>query len=79
MKANEAPERVYISLIPSISGGYLYTTVNKDFPNAVEYTRTDGFVEKACEWLEQNVKIILCGDKIDTDNFIDDFRKYMEG
>lgn len=49
MKANEAPKKIYISLIPSISGGHVYTTVNKDFPNAIEYTRTDAFIEKACD------------------------------
>lgn len=39
----------------------------------------DAFIEKACEYLESKVKIILCGDKTDTDKFINKFRKYMKG
>ena len=54
MKANEAPEKIYIGLIPSILGGYVYITVNKDFPNAVKYTQTDVFIEKAVEWWMDN-------------------------
>lgn len=84
MKANEIPERIYISLIPSISGGYVYTTVNKNFPNAVEYTRTDAFIEKACEWLRKNADNYTWYDETEhesgmTDEFIDVFKNYMKG
>ena len=75
MKAN-TPERIYISLIPSISGGHVYTTVNKDFPNAVEHTRTDAFIEKACEWFR------TLDDKEPpyktTEEFIEGFKKAMK-
>jgi len=74
MKAN-APERLYLS--KTIYSTYLYQVPDPDDETAVEYTRTDAFIEKAVEYLEPKVKIILCGDKPDTDKFIDEFRKYM--
>jgi hypothetical protein len=79
MKAN-VPERIYISLIPSISGGHVYATVNKDFPNAVEYTSTDAFIEKAKKWFEeQNEWRDINGIKhCDMESF-EDFRKCIEG
>ncbi len=85
MKANEIPERIYISLIPSISGGYVYTTVNKDFPNAVEYTRTDAFIEKALSWLKNHYRDYMhnpTGKKLEAFFGIDmcnDFENYMKG
>lgn len=79
MKANEIPERIYISLIPSISGGHVYTTVNKDFPKAVEYVRTDTFIEKARKWFErQNEWRDINGIRhCDMESF-DNFKNYME-
>ena len=71
MKANEIPEIIYISLIPSISEGYVYTTVNKDFPNAIEYTRTDDFIEKAVVWISNNCYIPHAT--------LEDFKNYMKG
>ncbi len=73
MKANEAPEKLYYAP---------YGDIREDNPitdNDIEYVRKDAFIEKACKYLEPNVKIILCGDKIDTDKFIEDFKNYMEG
>ena len=69
-------ERLYLS--KTIYSTYLYQVPDPDDETAVEYTRTDAFIEKACEYLESNVKIILCGDKTDTDKFIDEFKRYME-
>ena len=51
MKANEALEKIYISVVPSEFGGNETITCGKDFPNAVEYTRTDAFIEKVYKWL----------------------------
>lgn len=43
-----APEKIWInhSDLPKLSG-----YIDKD---SVEYTRTDAFIEKACEWLKEN-------------------------
>jgi hypothetical protein len=77
MKANEAPEKIYISLISSILGGYVYITVNKDFPNAVEYTCTDSFIEKACEYFAPHISDNSGG--YDKTRIIEDFKNYMKG
>lgn len=46
MKENKAPERLYLSKI--IYSTYLYQVPDPDDKTAVEYTRTDAFIEKAC-------------------------------
>ena len=64
MKANGAPERLY--LLPN---GLISYRRNTD--EDVEYTQTDAFIEKACEWLEEH----MIGWNND---FVKDFRNYME-
>lgn len=50
MKANEAPEKLYISYegfgVFGDDGSTEKTKISQ-----IEYTRTDAFLEKACEWL----------------------------
>lgn len=84
MKAT-APERLYLS--KTIYSTYLYQVPDPDDETAVEYTRTDAFIEKAVEWLDGCIPdyIDLKHTNVDTfmnvDNkrFIDEFRKYMKG
>ena len=49
MKAN-APEKLYLS--KNIYSTYLYQVPDPDDETAVEYTRTDAFIEKACSILK---------------------------
>jgi hypothetical protein len=72
MKANEAPERLYLS--ETIYSTFLYQVPDPDDETVVEYTRTDAFVKKACAWLENNLQGIVGGSI-----YIEDFRNYMEG
>ena len=66
MKANEAPEKICISVIPSEFGGSKTITCDKDFPNAAEYTRTDAFIKKACEFLKDHLAgYDICEDDIE--------------
>ena len=44
--------------------------------NDIEYTRTDAFIEKACEWLELNLSD---RPKEDIKFWLEDFRQYMKG
>ena len=81
MKAN-APEKIYCG--NNGHGNLSYS--NQLFPNAVEYTRTDAFIKKACEWLKENKDKYLYntsenGEYIPTcsGKMIEEFRKYMEG
>ena len=77
MKAN-APERIWIdpaSDLPKLSGH-----IDKD---SVEYTRTDTFIEKACEFLKSYRQEIYDGmgyiAGIVNDETIEDFKKYIKG
>ena len=77
MKADEAPEKLYLLQDNDL---ICYCMSNKD---DIEYTRTDAFIEKAVNFLE----MLGCGFTI-TDNIthtnygkeqlIEDFKKYME-
>ena len=69
MKAN-APEKLYLS--NNIYSTYLYQVPDPDDETAVEYTRTDAFIKRACSWLENNLQGIVGGSI-----YIEDFRKYM--
>ena len=80
----EAPERIYVS---NYSSGLTYNWHNERLAvNDIEYTRTDAFIEKACEFLDGviydyiELKHANVDTFIDVDNkrFIDDFRNYME-
>lgn len=53
MEANNAPERLYLSKI--IYSTYLYQVPDPDDETAVEYTCTDAFIEKAWNWIEDNM------------------------
>ena len=87
MKANEAPEKVYLDSRKAWQKTfYDYFTI-KAKKNDIEYTRTDAFIEKALEFLDGCIPdyIDLTHANVDTfinvDNkrFIDEFRKHMEG
>ena len=78
MKANETPEKIYLQentttdcydeLWPE-----WFEARAKD--NDVEYTRTDVFIEKACEWLEKNV---VEATGIDSYAITESFKQAME-
>ena len=74
MKANEAPEKLY--LLPN---GLISYCRNTD--EDVEYTRTDAFIEKACDWLKNNLPSAMVRSDFYMFNgeFIGDFKKAMEG
>lgn len=52
MKANEAPKKIYIDNFGSELSYNWHT--EHCYENDIEYTRTDAFIEKAVEWLEEN-------------------------
>ena len=70
MKAN-APERLYLS--KTIYSTYLYQVPDPDDETAVEYTRTDAFIEKAVKYVANH--FLAPG----MDNEIEDFVNYMKG
>ena len=84
MKANRAPDKLYLSR--NIYSTYLYQVPDPDDDTAVEYVRTDAFIEKACSWLKENKDKYLYntgekGEYIPTcsSKMIEEFRTYMKG
>lgn len=99
----DAPEKIYLirnfprttslNTTNDYHGKYLqewYESREKEAD--IEYTRTDAFIEKACEWLSNHVndyiindKYILPNGKISRDwlkvkfEMFEDFKKYMKG
>jgi len=47
MKANKAPEKIWMS-----DDTEAIWVTNPCSTRFIEYTRTDAFIEKACEWLK---------------------------
>ena len=73
MKANEAPEKIWIDLewIPHFDCKDCITE------DSVEYTRTDAFIEKAWDWIEDN---LLSSNQQDKSRlYYEQFIEYMEG
>ena len=88
MKANEAPEKLYLS--KNIYSTYLYQVPDPDDETAVEYVYTNSFIEKACDFFEENIEeenckigssewVELRAEYKSLDSFIRAFVKYMKG
>lgn len=75
MKANEAPEKIYLDIEPNLDDcTWHLTNPNGD---SIEYIRTDAFVEKVWNWIEDN---LLSSNQQDKSRFYyEQFKKYMEG
>ena len=80
----KAPEKIYIFENP-ISGTPDDRWLSKRSCNDdIEYTRTDAFIEKACQFIKEhhhefsfwNTEEYELG--FSTQKFIEDFKKYME-
>ena len=92
MKANEAPEKIYFEVNNNLIGLYDSAILKmfsvKKNKTVIEYTRTDAFIEKACDWLDDlvlsdyvDIKETSNGTFVtfDQDKLVKDFRKYMKG
>ena len=71
MKTNEAPEKLYYAPYGDIRENHPITD------NDIEYTRTDAFIEKAWDWIEDNM---LSSNQQDKSRlYFEQFKKYMKG
>ena len=63
----DVPEKIYVHKSP-----YWGLMVNEHniIEASVEYTRTDAFIEKACEWLDNHCKLLTSKDYEDFRNYI---------
>lgn len=52
----EAPEKIYIPINNTIEPGFLedYWVESPVLGQEVEYTKTDSFIEKVCEWFKSH-------------------------
>ena len=53
MKANEAPEKIYLSDFTDATESVFYVKQDNTKKTDFEYTRTDAFIEKACSMLKE--------------------------
>jgi len=75
MKANEAPEKLYLS--KNIYRTYLYQVPDNNDKSNIEYTRADAVIEKAWDWIEDNMLTSNQRDK--SRLYFEQFKKYMKG
>ena len=75
MKANEAPEKIYVH----VKKGKILNIWNSEWigVNDIEYTRTDAFIDKAVKWLEDNAINYWGTDAVDNGKMMLDFKKAM--
>ena len=84
MKANEAPEKLYVKITHPISDKYTEIIAFED-GDGVEYTRTDAFIEKALSWLKNHYRDYMhnpTGKKLEAffgRDMCNDFENYMKG
>ena len=75
MKENEAPEKSYLS--KNIYRTYLYQVPDNEDKSNIEYTRADAVIEKAWDWIEDNMLTSNQRDK--SRLYFEQFKKYMKG
>ena len=71
MKANEAPEKIYMPT-ELLSEDWTRHIEGED----IEYTRTDAFIEKAWNWIEDNM--LTPNQKDKSLVYFEQFKKYMK-
>ena len=81
MKAMEAPKKIYLTQLMLFA-----TPTISSSDNDVEYIRTDAFIEKACEWIKENItnspnanSVLVRNGCVTLGMLVEDFKKYMEG
>ena len=84
MKANVAPEKIYILKHSDYSDRRILNAfTEKEANNDIEYTRTDAFIKKACNFLKSYRQDTPDGigyiAGIVNDKTIEDFVKFMKG
>lgn len=78
MEVTEAPEKIYIFDNPILD--FMKLSVKQN-DNDIEYIRTDVFIEKACEWLKNNIDSYYVTNEFEQwfDEMFEDFKEAMKG
>ena len=82
MKAN-APDKLYVDVRDNLSDSILYGFIEKHTDEDIEYTRTDAFIEKACDayckvcgHFAHSVPTHICRHDC---KYFSDFKNYIKG
>lgn len=76
MKANEAPEKIYLSMHPVT--GVLHVKLLKG-NDTIEYTCTDALIEKVCAFLKDRIEHDSIDYPMATMHLIEDLKQYIYG
>lgn len=86
MKANEAPEKLYIAINELTEDGRTFVLDHRvDYPTCTEYTLADAFIEKALAYLCNKFYFnnvfygIVSTDFNAMEEIYEDFKNYMKG
>lgn len=71
----EAPENLYVDTNDELSSSILYGFTEKRKEDDIEYTRTDAFIEKACEWIKSHGGFTLGFDGATVRDFLNFINK----
>lgn len=75
MKEN-APEKLYVDVRDNLIDSFLYGFTEKCTDEDIEYTHTDAFIEKAWDWIEDN---LLSSNQQDKSRlYFEQFQNYMK-
>ena len=79
-----APKKLYLSDFTDTTEAVFYAKKDNTKKTDVEYTRTDAFIEEACEGIEHLLSGYIIrnfhfGDSYKIDTLIEDFKNYMKG
>ena len=77
MKANEAPEKIYVEIHHPFSNEYT-EMVAFEHGDGIEYTRTDAFIKKAEEFIYSALNNGIMGTA-NIEDFMRLFQKYIKG
>ena len=86
MKANEAPEKLYLSDFTDTTESVFYVKQDNTKKTDIEYIRKDAFIEKSCEFIRKGGKrgdayiVTEFGEEVfDFVQFAEDFKNYLKG
>ena len=80
----KAPEKLYVDTDDRLSDSILYGFTEKSKEDDIEYTRTDAFMEKACNFIDERLNFddnawYIEGEVTVKDKVIEDFKNYIKG
>lgn len=84
MKANEAPEKLYVDVRDNLCDSILYGFTEKRTDEDIEYTRTDAFIKKVLAYLNEKFYFNNLHYAVENNTFncmeemFEDFKKYVE-